>query len=134
MRNLFCPLKTTTKSEAERINKELSLRAPYGILVLQDVIDDVDPESKLIISLESKKSFKTSDNTALAGVVVYVAENFIDKYTGGVTPSIGDRILTISNKVIPIPFSDKNGETYQLLLIKEDDILAIIDNNTKLKV
>ena len=117
-----------------KIADSISVAAYSGIMVLSDEISDQDEETGLIVSLDGASTvFKTSNNNICSGVVVSVAEDFLTKYTGGVKPEIGDRVIANINKVTPLVLADKDGVTYKLLNIREEDILATIDPDTQLK-
>lgn len=117
-----------------RIADSISVAAYSGVMVLSDEISDQDEETGLIVSLDgASTTFKTSNNNICSGVVVSVAEDFLTKYTGGVKPEIGDRVIANINKVTPLVLADKDGVTYKLLNIREEDILATIDPDTQLK-
>ena len=117
-----------------KIADSISVESYTGVLILRDQISDTDSETGLIVSLDAGRvSFKTSNSDICSGVVVSVSKDFMTKYTG-VMLEIGDRVLANINKTIPINLADKDGITYNLLNIREEDILAIIDVDTNLKV
>lgn len=110
-----------------------SLKPPYGVYALADEFVETD-ESGLVINFDKNPTYKTSNYSAISGVIVSISENFDSKYVGGYIPKLGDRILTITNQTIPIKLADKDGTHYKLLLIKEADILALLEPNLELTV
>ena len=123
------------KKIIEEDSRNLSVKAYSGVLLLMDEISDQDPETGLVVSLDGGlTNFKTSNSNICSGVIVSVAEEYLTQYTGDYTPQIGDRIITNINKSIPLTLADKDGKTYYLINVREEDLLAKIETDTNLKV
>ena len=119
----------------EVVTKHLPVVAYSGVLILRDVISDQDSETGLIVSLDSGNlSLKTSNRSICSGTVVSIAPDFMKQYIGDYDLHIGERVIANINNVIPINLANYDGTTYNLLMIREEDILAVIEPDVVLKV
>ena len=100
------------------------IRPAYGVMILQDKIV-ADPNSNIITEFRKEGDrFTTYNNHILSGTIIDIADNFIPNLVG-MDLKIGDRIMCTVNKSCPINFYGK----YNLALVRENDITAIIDPN-----